>query len=133
MLPKAYVSHSINHRTRLAIPTKRKSKEYFSDLQKELSQCEGVAKVDINPMTGSVLIKHEAELEVIKKYGKDRNIFVVIEERGPPSLDPFQAIGLGLFGLAALQAFRGNFLPPAWPLLRDAIDFYKSRKKDLVD
>jgi hypothetical protein len=125
MLPKAFVSHALQNRTRLLIPTKRKSKDYFLNLQKELSRCDGIENVDPNLLTGSVLIRHNVELDKIKEYGEAKHIFSLIKEEPPSRIEPRRVMSLGIFGLAAYQAYRGILLPPAWPLFRDALEFYK--------
>jgi hypothetical protein len=54
--PKGYISHRTPHRVRLRIPSKRRDRAFFADLQRHLSDNPEIEHVDVNPATGSALI-----------------------------------------------------------------------------
>ncbi len=128
--PRAYVSHSLKTRTRLSVPAKRKSEEFFTKIRKELSQLEGVSKIHTTPTTGSILVYHHADVEVddIKRFCSDKDILVIEAKEPEPEFDIAQLGILGMFGLALMQVFRGRMLPPAYTLVRDALEIYELRK-----
>jgi len=64
-LPVAVVSHRTGGRLRIKVPSKRRDSAFFTSLAERLSAFEGVRSVEVNPLTGSVLINHESEAERI--------------------------------------------------------------------
>jgi Heavy metal associated domain 2 len=87
MLPKATISHQTSNRIRLRIPAKKRNPEYFSRLREELRHCPGVLKVEPNVVTGSVLIHHRSEPQVVIEYAEERQLFSA-SPRGDPKLLP---------------------------------------------
>lgn len=141
MTERAYLAHRTPGRVRLRLPERRGDIGFFADLARRLADCEGVARVETNPRTGSVLIMHTGELEPILRWGERERRFALLgrEPREPSmgerlraevagfsqglrratsgQLDlPTAAFVLLLAG-AAVQMRRGSLLSPATTLL----------------
>jgi hypothetical protein len=144
MSPKAKISHQTSSRLRLRIPAKRRDAAYFSALQEELSHCPGVLKVELNPLTGSVLVHHRSAAQALVDYAEERQLFSAGTEENPkappnPISDRLsrqfakvnQSLGdltrgeiglsdvalLSLIGLGLFQIFKKKILPEAVTLL----------------
>jgi hypothetical protein len=65
-LPEAFVTHVSQSRVRVKIPGKKNDREYFSQLKDYLSPLPGVEKVEVNPLTGSVLVLHRLDLKSLE-------------------------------------------------------------------
>jgi hypothetical protein len=119
---------------------------YFHSLQEKFQACEGVEEVDVNPVTGSVLVvtangagsvldysrkhhllridervqeMHDApwtEQMFVSLEHLDHNLKVSTQDRWDLSV----AVASGLLGMAAIQVLRGQLMPTAWALLGDA-------------
>lgn len=140
--PDAYVTHSLHRRARIRIPARRQSTDYFGELKKKLEAHQAVRRVDVNPVTGSVLIHFDGSLGEILSWAKT-HFRVRKPERKKPvrnsMWEGFKAFdegikkntqgqwdlralaSTGLFALSALQVVRGAWMPPAWTLFRDAV------------
>jgi hypothetical protein len=126
-IPRAEIVHAMHGRARLRIAARRGDDRFFTTLAAGLSAHPGVTKVEVAPLTGSVLIRHLAPFEEIGAAAEKAGLFRLGEaEAGaaPPLLewpklpvDPKLALAVGL-GLAALwQLGQGKALPPALTLL----------------
>jgi len=62
MSPRVHLVHRTRDRVRLRIPEKRKDLRYFLGLYDSLRQIPGIADVEINPVTGSVLLRFPSEV-----------------------------------------------------------------------
>lgn len=79
-IPDAFLSHRISGRVRLKIPSRKGDFHYFESLKEQLSGCRGIKTVDVNPMTGSILI-YTSDMEKVTEYARDRNIFILKNSR----------------------------------------------------
>ncbi len=162
MLPEAYISHSIPGRLRVKIPSRKGDMYFFGDVFKQLSLCAGVERVEVNSLTGSVLLFHTANIGRISEFARENNLFLIREEKrfaggqtylsrristafrdlnqkvlvstkGFASIPDL--IVVALVGLSIYQISRGNFLAPAWyTALWYAMNiFLKSRANQTVD
>ena len=57
-MPAAHVVHQLPGRLRLRIPQKRKDPAFFDRLKARLAEIEGIERVSVDDLTGSVLIHH---------------------------------------------------------------------------
>jgi hypothetical protein len=137
-LPDAFLSHRISGRARLKIPSKKRDFLYFKSLREQLSGCGSVKTMEVNPVSGSILIVHTSDIEKIAEYARDRNIFNLKDNIPYPTnmhstvskafkdingkikgitggdMDIAGAAFLALLGLGIYQISRGNFAAPAW-------------------
>ncbi|HEX5081309.1 MAG TPA: hypothetical protein VFY40_04650 [Blastocatellia bacterium] len=136
MPPTSFIAHQMPGRTRIRIPAMRRNDAYFQNVQKALQECNGVAGVETNPLTASVLVYHFSSLDKIKEFAEGRNLFLI--EAKPESseslpserisaqlksldqrimeitggrLDGKEAAFSGLLLAAAYQVFKGSVLP----------------------
>jgi hypothetical protein len=140
MIP-ARLAHCSPGRLRLRVRSKRGDAAYFGRVRDHLSQCPGVRQLQVNPVTGSVVVHHSLPLEGLLGFGKANGLFEIEETPvgGPPPLarvsDAFAGLsqrleratagGLdlatlafaALTGAALVQLARGNAGAPAVTLL----------------
>lgn len=134
----AFLSHVIPCRVRLKIPSKKGDLLYFKSLKEQISKYEYIEKVEVNHVSGSVLIIHKTKIEKIAEYAKEKNIFNLKSNKQHLSnfnrtvSKAFEDINrkvkkftggdidiggiafLILIGVGFYQISRGNFAAPAW-------------------
>ncbi len=137
----AHIVHSLPGRTRLKVPDRRGEPRYFTRLSECLSHCAGVARLQVNPRTGSLLLEHTVPLAQIAAFAQTHQLFTL----APPDslqqeitqstqaglrwlnrqfaqaseglLNVRVVLILGLAGLIFIQVARGQILMPATNLL----------------
>jgi hypothetical protein len=143
MLPEAYVTHMTAGRLRIKIPSKKGERSYFLSLKDQFSGLPGVQKIEVNPLTGSVLVRHtlsvrESDLKVLSGYTEAGGLFKLGAQDGlekPVSdqiggifkgadekvrgftggqVDLSTAAVVGLLGVGLFQIARGKSAAPAW-------------------
>lgn len=143
MLPEAQLTHFTTGRLRLKIRTKRGDEAYFASLRERLAQLPLVRDVEINPVTGSVLISHGLEVTPeaaapMAEYAERSGLFrlsIPAVGRSPVArtiTDTFTSVDrriqgftngdfdlptvttLGLAGFGLFQIGKGNVVAPAW-------------------
>jgi hypothetical protein len=138
--PTAAVVHRLPGRIRLRIPDRRGDLGYFDRLALELAMLDQVRRVSVNPATASLLLHYEEPLDRMVETARTQGLFtladltlrlepieqrlrqtfasadVTVREATAGELDLLGAAALGMLGLAALQALRGQLLGPAFNL-----------------
>jgi hypothetical protein len=128
---------------RIRFPSQRGNQEYFADLQKALSGYEGAEAVEVNGLTGSLLlVGDELDLRSVLAFGEENSLFTVEKAADKPrqrpehlpgkivkplqglhhamgqftggNLDLSGLVFLLLLGTGAYQIARGNFGAPPW-------------------
>jgi hypothetical protein len=142
MLPTSFVVHEMPGRTRMRISAKRKNEPFFAQAEESLKKCEGVLKVETNPLTGSILILHSSSIEEIKEFAEREDLFAIqtpngsvarpfseqistglksldtrVAEMTSGQFDGKEAALLGLLLAGAYQIVRGNLWPAAGTLV----------------
>jgi len=122
-LPQAELVHSMPGRSRLRIPERRGDSVFFASLASGLSTLHGVKKVEVRPLTGSILVHHDVPFEGLAKAAEDVRLFglATVTAGTPLSAEAIAALPLNVrmiaalgFGvLALLQIGRGRVLPQA--------------------
>ena len=118
-LPIAVIVHAMPGRARLRIAERRGDAVFFASLATGLSNIPGVRKVEVRPLTGSILIQHGPPLERISTAAQEARLFVLGNAHSVPpatpamSIDPKVVVGLGLGALSLWQITEGRVLPPA--------------------
>jgi hypothetical protein len=134
-LPLANIVHSLPGRTRLRIPKRRGDRALFASIVERLSVEPGVARIEVEPLTGSILAYHGASLTALGAAAEDAGLFRLATESGAaapqrknlsrhsearsrPRLqaEPRLVLASGLLAIALWQVMRGHFLPPALTL-----------------
>jgi hypothetical protein len=76
-LPEARVCHFTSNRVRLRIPERRHDRAFFEAVQRQLSQWQGVDRVEVNPATASVLIHYSDGPAFLAEHYAQNNLFAV--------------------------------------------------------
>jgi len=77
-LPGAFICHQSAHRLRFRIAARRGDVEYFDNLQQTLTRFQKFAKLEVNALTGSVLIVDEhIVVDDIADYAATRQLFAL--------------------------------------------------------
>ena len=138
MFPEAFVTHQTSNRLRIKIPAKKADATFFSSLRELLCGYPGIDQVQVNPVTGSVLLLHRIDAaaltQLATRFGLnqpqslthrkatlhqrviasfrhwDEQVKAVFSgELDIPSLAFLSLIGAGVYQLSV-----GNFIAPAW-------------------
>jgi hypothetical protein len=138
MLPDAHICHHTQGRIRIKIPSRRGGKEYFSLVNAQFSELHGIERVEVNPVTASVLLITEADVKHISDHAEAKGLFL-LRKPNPHStalsrkiMGEFNQVDdtirkftggdmdlpalafLGLVGAGIYQVSIGNFTAPAW-------------------
>ena len=149
-LPEGRVCHLTIGRLRLRIPEKRRDEAFFKTLEQRLASWDSIERVEVNPLTASVLV-HFPDLDTLFAENAMRNDLFTVDldelesEHGKPRqaltewakqrwgdadkalrrwsdgrADIRSAAFLALVAGCIFQLFRGQIAPPAATLLWDA-------------
>ena len=138
MLPEAFVTHQTPNRLRLKIPSKKGDVTFFSGLKELLSGYPGIEQVQVNPVTGSMLLLHRIDTATLMQLATR---FGLVQLQSPThrkatlhqrviasfrhwdeqvkattrgELDIPSLVFLGLIGTGMYQLSIGNLIAPAW-------------------
>jgi hypothetical protein len=146
MLPSGQISHAIPGRIRARILERRGDERFFARVREELEREPGIARLDTNALTGSVLVLHNLDAERIASLAESHGLFRLehrsadeFEGNGastatlfgsfarsqPSSL--YERLALALIGFAAFEAMQGNIAAPAVTLLWYAFRLLEER------
>jgi len=139
MLPEAHIQHSAEQRVRLRIPSKKGDAAFFSEARKKLSKLQPPDTIEVNPLTGSILLCREAvDIDRVSAFAEENDLFSVIQRgRSATPLaqkiaDPFVAVSrfidrlsggeldlatvlfLSMLGVGFYEILKGNFRRPPW-------------------
>lgn len=143
MLPEAHITHQAAGRLRMKIPAQKGNAAFFSSLKERFSSFPGVQKVEVNPLTGSVLVLHtidlkEVDFKMISEYTQQSGLFRLGQpntSNGSVSqrmVESFQGVNrkveqftggevdlptlafVGLLGFGIFDMARGKTAAPAW-------------------
>jgi hypothetical protein len=128
MIPSAEIVHRINGRLRLRVPERRGDDVWFADTRRALAGFPGVLRVAANSDTGSFLIRgKDLALRRIPEIAEDRGWFMLSDSHRhrKPASDALAGLAPVFFGLAVLQAARGQIMVPALSLLWYALEIIR--------
>ena len=140
MLTDAYISHRTPTRLRIRVPSRKRDPAWFSQAKERLAEIAGVEAVDVNELSGSILIVHDLQdigtlLVAAKKQGlfqitrpeaqKKATLrqdvakgFSTVNRRVSSATggyaDLWDVAVLGLAGAGVYQLLRGNIAAPMW-------------------
>jgi Heavy metal associated domain 2 len=77
--PEGHIVHCTRHRLRVRIPAKRHDKVFFSNTRDYLSRQPRVEGVEVNPLTGSVLVHASDARSLVESLGRDVP-FILVEQ-----------------------------------------------------
>jgi hypothetical protein len=149
-LPVGRVCHLTTGRLRVKIPEKRRDEAFFKTLEQRLASWDSVERVEVNPLTASVLVRFSDLGALFAENAMRNDLFTVdldeleAEHGKPPQAltewakqrwgdadkalrrwsdgraDIRSAAFLALVAGSIFQLFRGQIAPPAATLLWDA-------------
>jgi hypothetical protein len=138
-VPGAYICHQSPQRLRIKITSRKGNAKYFEKLQATLARFQAFDRVEVNSLTGSVLIVDEhVDVDDIANYAKARHLFDLRDQNnsrspmttqlvshlenlntnihrltaGEMDLAGILLLGLLISGLSGL--LRGNIRMPPW-------------------
>lgn len=79
MAPKGNCVHVAPGRVRVRVPERRGNAAFFARAREVLAACPGIEEVTINAATGSILLRHRADLPDIAAFAAERGIFLLAE------------------------------------------------------
>jgi hypothetical protein len=134
----AYISHATTGRFRIRIPSKKGDATFFQSLKELGGKFPNIQEVTVNPVSGSILIKHSLDPAIMKELARtyfphqagqidspSSNIHRQVTEtynQVDTKIKKFTGgemdLGTVSFGvllaLGIYQISRGNFMAPAW-------------------
>jgi len=139
LLPAAHIGHQTAERIRIRIPSRKGDAAYFSEVRAVLRKNVPMAGIDVNPGTGSVLLKgSQVDAAAIASVGDATSLFALetrpsgIEPLSKKIATPFRDLSrsvdrfsggeldlpgmafLALIGVGVYQLARGNIVAPPW-------------------
>src|SRR5690348_14124827 len=99
-LPTAHVRHFATGRLRVKIPQKRHDAAYFAHVARTVSDWDSVERVEVNPLTASVLVFFKDLVALMAENALKNDLFSV-------DFDELEAVAEAGFGLAG-QVFGGR-------------------------
>jgi Heavy metal associated domain 2 len=151
MLAAAAIAHAAYGRTRFKIPARRRDEEYFSTVERELRSAPGVAGVEVNPITASVLVHHRGPVEAVCAFAEKKQLFQASATPERPhdlllqrasvvdsqvrhvtghSLDLRSLALILLMSTGLVQLLRGQFAAPALTVFWYAATLYTLSERD---
>jgi Heavy metal associated domain 2 len=151
MLAVAAIAHAAHGRTRFKVPARRRDEEYFSIVERELRSAPDVVGVEVNPITGSVLVHHRGPVEAVCGFAEKRQLFQANAAPDRPhdllrqraslvdsqmrhatghSLDLRSLALVLLMGIGLVQLLRGQFAAPALTVFWYAATLYTLSERE---
>lgn len=140
--PMAHIAHKMDGRVRFKVPSKKGDTHFFAAVKERLEKSGKICTIDINPITGSILVTHNTDNDSIVrlaesgksfkielKEGKERakhphvsnnvvegfkNLDEKLKSLTDGEIDLPLAAFLALLGAGIYDLARGNFAAPAW-------------------
>jgi hypothetical protein len=120
-LPLAHVAHSIPHRLRVHVPSRKWDRAYFDRAAERLRGQPSIRTVRVSPPTGSIMIEHDGHARTVARLARELDVFDLPEAAAAQMLaerlagrvvgvEPTSLVSAGLAGMGVYQAIRGNFL-----------------------
>jgi cation transport ATPase len=151
MLAAAAIAHSAGGRTRFKIPARRRDAEYFSAVERELRSAPKVERVEVNPITGSVLVHHRSSVGEVCAHAEKAKLFQAsaspdrphdlllqrassmdrqVQDLTGQSVDLRSLALVLLLGVGLFQLLRGQFAAPALTVFWYAATLYTLSGRD---
>ena len=136
--PIAFVSHKTGTRIRLKVPSKKKNHGFFESLSENIQKIQGVQSIETNPLTGSILLSHSSDPDLIiqtfisggffrfenstsgRPHLQERisetfgSINLALRDISGNELDLGGSAFLGLLAFGGYQILRGNITAIPW-------------------
>ncbi|MBS3908502.1 MAG: hypothetical protein KGZ93_02535 [Actinobacteria bacterium] len=73
--PEAVLSHAIPGRLRIKVPSRKGDAKYFSSLKSGLSELPGVERLEVSPVTASVLVIYTQDFKGLDEHASSQHLF----------------------------------------------------------
>jgi hypothetical protein len=83
MIPSAVIAHASTGRLRIRIPSQKGNLAVLKSEGDQLAACPGILSIEVNPGMGSILLLHQTTVHEIAEYARSRNLFSLVEQKGP--------------------------------------------------
>jgi Heavy metal associated domain 2 len=151
MMAAAAIAHAAYGRTRFKIPARRRDEEYFSTVERELRSAAEVERVEVNPITGSVLVHHRGSVDAVCAYAEKSKLFRAsatpdrphdlllerasfmdrqVQDLSGQALDLRSLALVLLLSVGLFQLLRGQFAAPALTVFWYAATLYTLSGRD---
>jgi hypothetical protein len=90
--PEGHVVHLTPRRLRIRIPAKRHHQGFFSTVRQHLSQNSAVERVEVNPITASVLIHTPDSKAFLEGLGREGPFTIVEQLSGTAQANPIKQV-----------------------------------------
>ena len=146
MLPTGWIAHELPGRMRVHIPERRRDERFFELAQQKLAATPGITKLDVNALTGNILMLHELDCARIAAIAESHQLFHLNQESadGPRTrqaganhsigsfvrlgpLSPYDRLALVFAALAVAETLQGNVMAPAVTLFWYALRLWQLR------
>lgn len=139
MLPEANIQHRTERRVRLRIPSKKGDAAFFSQTKEILANLQPPGQIEVNPLTGSILLcRDPIDIERIKTFVEENDVFAITPGGGSSAplaqkiAEPIANVSrfisrlsggeadlpglifISLLGFGFYEILRGNFRAPPW-------------------
>ena len=78
-LPRAHIRHFTPHRLRLRIPERRYDVAFFETVRNRLAEWGSIDRIDVNPVTASVLIHYSDPTTLLADNASRNDLFVLAD------------------------------------------------------
>jgi len=142
----AEIVHQLPGRIRLRLNEKRGDPEYFAALSENVSRCNGVQRVKVNPSTGSVIVEFSDSTEsLVRRLEEEQGLAVARHEPAPRQnepvtrpaafhivsnrdINPMFMVGTLLAAVGIVQTLRGKILVPSLSVLWYAVEAFRQSR-----
>jgi hypothetical protein len=95
MIPDAVIAHASTGRLRIKIPSHKENLVALKYCGDQFAACPGVLSIEVNPVTGSMLLIHQTTVGEIAEYARSKNLFSLEEQKDSkaPSADLRRNLG----------------------------------------
>jgi hypothetical protein len=95
MIPDAVIAHASTGRLWVRISSQKGNLGALKSYGDQFAACPGVLSIEVNPVTGSILLIHQTTVSAIAEYARSKNLFSLEEQKVPkvPSADLRRNLG----------------------------------------
>lgn len=143
----ASIVHQLPGRLRMRIVAQRGNTDYFSKLSEKLAEIEDILSLQVNPFTGSVVLRYDGAAEQLLQRIQERipNFAIEINHRIKDSnhlvnirpfklvsgrhISPMFMLGTALTAVGIIQGVRGKIAVPSITAFWYALDAFRQSGK----
>jgi hypothetical protein len=128
MKVKIKIAHQVPGRVRMKIPSAKGNPVLLEEIQKTFSAIPGIERVDVNPETGSVVLRYDSDRHADFQAGFTRRLN---ENQPPPLPRPKKPPSNEIDALASKIEEEANFLAEHSDAARVIVDFCRHVDREI--